>query len=290
MMRIGELQMETDPVSALKALEVARQRLDALPTGEQQNATPMHLRSLTLHRVAIAWNELGEYSKAAAIYDDLVRADRARMAQDPVNVALQEDLESDLVDQATGYQYAADPVLAAHPDDLQARRRNLTAALNLELQALEIVRLALQRNPGSVIWKLERAMQQMEVGSLRASLGSEQQGARLVREAMSVLRASAKSDDINMQQCIANEFLEAEPASLRDPAHALIYAQNTVNFSHGKTPSMLLTLSQAYRAAGQTDKSRATANEALALLPPAPTSGPKSRIRKLLEIEVQTVQ
>ncbi len=40
--------------------------------------------------------------------------------------------------------------------------------------------------------------------------------------------------------------------------------------SHGKTPSRLLTLAQAYRASGQMEKSRATAKEGLALLPALP--------------------
>jgi hypothetical protein len=53
---------------------------------------------------------------------------------------------------------------------------------------------------------------------------------------------------------------------------------------------MLLTLAQAYRAAGQTEKSRATANEAMALLP-APRPGDlKPNIRKLLEVQAQSAR
>jgi hypothetical protein len=53
---------------------------------------------------------------------------------------------------------------------------------------------------------------------------------------------------------------------------------------------MLLTLSQAYRAAGQTKKSRATAEEGLALLPVLQPGGVKPRIRKLLEIQMHTAR
>ena len=57
--------------------------------------------------------------------------------------------------------------------------------------------------------------------------------------------------------------------------------------SHGKMPSSLLTLAQAYRAAGQIEKCRAAANEGLALLPPLQPGSVKPNIRKLLEIQAQ---
>jgi hypothetical protein len=50
---------------------------------------------------------------------------------------------------------------------------------------------------------------------------------------------------------------------------------------------MLLTLAQAFRATGQIEKSRATAREGLALLPPAQPGNVKPRNRKLLEVQAQ---
>jgi NifU-like protein involved in Fe-S cluster formation len=64
----------------------------------------------------------------------------------------------------------------------------------------------------------------------------------------------------------------------------LVDAYNDIELSRRKVPSMLLTLAQAYRAAGQIEKSRATAKEGLALLP----GSVKPRLRKLLEIQAQT--
>jgi len=55
-------------------------------------------------------------------------------------------------------------------------------------------------------------------------------------------------------------------------------------------PTKLLTLAQAYRAAGQIEKSRAVAREGLALLPPQQPGSVKPRIRKLLEILAQTAK
>jgi hypothetical protein len=78
-----------------------------------------------------------------------------------------------------------------------------------------------------------------------------------------------------------------EPASLREPQFAVSCSERAVTLNHRKTPSMLLTLAQAYRASGQTEKSRATASEALALLPAPQPGSAKPRIRKLLELQLK---
>jgi hypothetical protein len=47
----------------------------------------------------------------------------------------------------------------------------------------------------------------------------------------------------------------------------------------------LLLMAQAYHAAGQTEKARDTAREALALLPAPKPDERETRVRKLLDIE-----
>jgi uncharacterized protein HemY len=85
----------------------------------------------------------------------------------------------------------------------------------------------------------------------------------------------------------AHDLLTVEPVSLRDPKFAGACAERSVALSHRHIPSTLLMLAQAYRAAGQIEKSRATANEGLALLPAPQLGSVKPRIRKLLEIQAQ---
>jgi len=79
-----------------------------------------------------------------------------------------------------------------------------------------------------------------------------------------------------------------EPASLRDSRQAVEWAERGVALSHRKAPKWLLSLAQAYRAAGQIDKGRAAAREGLALLPALSPGATKPRIRRLLEIESRT--
>ena len=88
----------------------------------------------------------------------------------------------------------------------------------------------------------------------------------------------------------ANAFLKAQPASLGDPQFAVSCAERAVALSRRQRPTMLLTLAQAYRATGQTEKRRATAREALALLPAPQPGSVKPNIRKLLEIQEKTAR
>jgi hypothetical protein len=77
------------------------------------------------------------------------------------------------------------------------------------------------------------------------------------------------------------------PAKLQDPALAVKLAERLVTLTHRRKVSFLLTLSQAYRAAGDAERSRSAALEALALLPAQAEAAPESRIRKLLAGQLQ---
>ena len=74
---------------------------------------------------------------------------------------------------------------------------------------------------------------------------------------------------------------------MKDPKMAVSCAERAVTLSHRKLPPRLLTLAQAYRAAGQIEKSRAAAKEGLALLPAVQPGSVMPRMRKLLEIQTQ---
>ena len=85
---------------------------------------------------------------------------------------------------------------------------------------------------------------------------------------------------------VATGLSVAMPERLRDPPLAVEYAERIVNMSHRQKPGFLLTLAQAYRAAGQPEKARAAAKEGLALLPAATPATVPSRVRKQLLAEL----
>jgi 3-deoxy-D-arabino-heptulosonate 7-phosphate (DAHP) synthase len=136
------------------------------------------------------------------------------------------------------------------------------------------------------------AIIQIRIGTIRSILHESGDSEALASKGMAVLKemAQQKQATSDLLNATAGELLTVEPASLRDPAAAVSYAERAVTLNHRRVPSMLLTLAQAYRASGQTEKSRATANEALALLPAPQPGGVKPRLRKLLEIQTQTAR
>jgi hypothetical protein len=73
---------------------------------------------------------------------------------------------------------------------------------------------------------------------------------------------------------------------LREPALAVKYAERIVEATSRRNPEFLLTLSKAYRVAGQPAKAQATAKEGLSLLPPETPATVMSRVRKLLHAQV----
>ena len=77
-----------------------------------------------------------------------------------------------------------------------------------------------------------------------------------------------------------------EPAELREPGVAVKYAEQIVEMSSHRNPEFMLTLANAYRAAGQPTKARAAAKEDLALLPPETSTTVMSRVRKLLHAHI----
>jgi tetratricopeptide (TPR) repeat protein len=134
-MRIGEIEMDTDPVQAIRDLDQALQFLDSSPKSEQANFGPSRTRSAVLHRKAISLNELGRYDEAARFFHDVYQSDLERQNADPLDIRLLEDLIGDLSDEATGYEYAADPALARVSAD---RRRNLSMAASLYARAVPL--------------------------------------------------------------------------------------------------------------------------------------------------------
>jgi len=85
-------------------------------------------------------------------------------------------------------------------------------------------------------------------------------------------------------------LLSDPPSLLRDQQFAVARAERAVALTHRKDTESLLWLAQVYRTTGQAGKSRAAANEGLALLPPVQPGRAKPNMRKLLEIQAQTAR
>jgi tetratricopeptide (TPR) repeat protein len=210
------------------------------------------------------------------------------VAEDPKDFRALADLEVDLNAEAEGFEDAADPALAADPGD---RRRNLAAAEKLLTQVAAIMEKATRLDPTNEAWKAIQADAQVRLATIQTVLHNSGGSGALAKTGIAALRDLARKDQAPplVLDGAARDFLKVEPASLRDPQFAVSCAEREVALSHRQSPSALLTLAQAYRASGQIEKSRATAKEGLALLPAPQPGGVKPNIRKLLEIQAQTV-
>ena len=68
-MKIGSVEMETDPAEALKEFQAALQRADALPKAEQDSLPAVRLRDMLLRKQANAFERLGEYAQAVPLFE-----------------------------------------------------------------------------------------------------------------------------------------------------------------------------------------------------------------------------
>jgi len=285
-MKIGSVEMGTDPAAALKEFQVASQIAGALPRIEQSSLSTLRLRVFLLRKEANALVYLGEYSQASALFAEIVPTYQRLVAADLHDLRALADLEVVLDDEAVAYENAADPDLGASPG---GRRQNLASAEKLLVQMVPLMEGMLKQDPSNENWKALLADAQVRLGAANSILHAPGDPGAVAKKGIATLRDMAEKNSASpmILDLAANAFLKAEPASLRDPGFAVSCAEREVALSHRQMPSMLLTLAQAYRASGQMEKGRATAKEGLALLPAQAEGSVKPRIRKLLEIEAQ---
>jgi tetratricopeptide (TPR) repeat protein len=285
-LKIANVEMGTDPAQALEDFRIALKRVDLLPEADQKNFATIRLRMTLLRKEANALVQLGAYSDANSLFAEIDPSFRRLVAADPQDLRALEDLQIVLYDETVGYEAAADSALAVSG---ASQRTNLVRAEDILVQQLGILKKMLKQAPSNESWKMSQASAQAHLATIRSTLQISGDSRALAKTGLAVMRDSARKDQaspLTLAQT-AEDFLKVEPSSLRDPQFAVSCAEQAVALSHRQMPSMLLTLAQAYRAVGQIEKSRATANEGLALLPAIEPGSVKPRIRKLLEIQAQ---
>jgi serine/threonine protein kinase len=283
-LKIGSVEMETDPAEALQDFRVALQHADALPSTEQSSLPGLRMRSMLLRKQADALERLGAYREAVPLFQQSLAIVRRFAAQDPTDSRALFDVVTVLDDEGRNYEDAADPVLGANPSD---RRANFAAAeKDLGEAAAGLERLSNQ-NSANDVWKAFLGSAEVRLAIARGFLHGAGTAAALSAKGLAELKEVAgksQASPLVLDQAV-DGFLTAVPPSLRDPRFALACAEREVAMARAPTPFRLLTIAQAYRASGQPEKGRATAKQGLALLPALPPGGVKSNLRKRLEYE-----
>ena len=215
----------------------------------------------------------------------VVRNQEHLAAADPQDLRSQVDVQVVLDDEASAFEWKADPALAGGSD----RMLSLASARNLLAQSTAIMEKMVAKEPSNDEWKSILGDSQVRLATAESALHDSGDVEALAKSGLAGIRDEARSDGASPRilDLAANDFSHVEPDSLRDPQFAVLCAERAVALSRRKRPVMLLTLAQAYRAAGQVEKSRSAANEALALLAPLQPGVAKGNMRKLLEVQAQ---
>jgi tetratricopeptide (TPR) repeat protein len=286
-LKIAETESETDPAQAHKDFQIGLERVSALSKEEQDSMRILRVRDSLMEGEAEVLVELGRYSEAHALYAQVTEMLQHLSAADPLDLRALFDVQTGLNQQAVAFETAADPARSVSPAD---RRGNLDSAGKVLAQEVAILQKMIKQDPSNEEYTPVLANAQVHLGTVRSILRSSAEAAAVARTGLASLKLLVARDQASPTtlDMAAGDLLIVEPASLREPKTALNFAGRAVALTHGKSPSMLLTLAQAYRETGQIEKSRATAREGLALLPAPQPGSVKPRIRKLLEIQAQT--
>lgn len=280
-MHIGNAELDIDPAQALKDFQLALQHFDSLPDPERSSLAAVRLRGITVRKVASALAELGEYSQAIPLFEQAIHIHQQLTDADPKDTRNPSDVKRALQGEVSCYEYAADPALAAPSNKRlenlwNAQRTLLALRINIEQQ--------LKVTPMDPDLEVDLANTQVRIAEVGHDVNDRGEWMALSRSVLTALRRAAAQGQASTMvlDSAVRGFLQAEPASLRDPQLALSYAQRGVALTHHKAPEWLLLLAQAYRSTGQIEREREAASEGLALLPAWQPGTPKARIRKLL--------
>ena len=285
-LKIGNVEIETDPAQALEDYRLAEERFDALPESKQDGLSTLRIRANVVRKKATAMRELGEYAQAIPLFDQALAIQKQIAAADPKDNRSLFDVYVDLTQKAYDYEYAADPALEADP---QKRRRDLALAIPLLKEAQSIAVQLLKQTPSNEDRKASLADVQVRLGTAETELQTSGDAGKLAATGLVTLTglAAKHPDSVLMLDFAVAALLTVQPATLRDPKLAIVCAEREALLTKRKQPSALLSVAQAYRSAGLNKQARTAAHEGLALLPFVSASAPIPRTRKLLELEAE---
>ena len=279
-MHIGNAELETDPSEALNEFRYALQLEDDLPSAEKAKRQQTVMQALLLRKEAAAHAELGQYAEAWPLFAEAEKVYQRLADADGNDAGAKGSLVRLLGNEAQAREYAADPALAENPTD---RRRHLKAAAQILDHLAEVLRQLSQMSPSQQPWDSQLASTTIHQNMIRHALGASGLDTAGTRSALLTLRTyadarQATADDIYLA---VSASLNVQPATLRDPALAVLLAEQSVRLTQRRSPTYLLLLAEAYLAVGNKAKSESTATEGLSFFAQTHNSQ-QIRLQKLL--------
>lgn len=280
-MKLGNIQLETDPSAALGEFEGALRANDALPKAEQDRLNMQRLRAALLRKKGVALSELQKYFEAGPVFRESFARYKHLSDSDPKDLRALEDLKRLLENEAESYVDAAD-LISSGPAN--ARQFNLRHAEELYFEEEAVLKRLIATDAKDIGFKTALDFADVRLGTIRYQL-HEEQSEIPIKAALAELKSDAKRDGASAMtlSLAVTAFLQVEPKSLREPAYTLGLARHGSSLTHERSPAWQLLLAQAYQANGQQQEAQSAAERGLSLLPSQDDVSQSSRLKTLLQ-------
>jgi eukaryotic-like serine/threonine-protein kinase len=282
---VGAVEMQTDPAGALPELRAAIDGINSLHNQAKQVTAIRRMQSGAIGPYAGALIEIGRYREALAALQQGEIISRELLAADRKNIRAVQDLQAGLSRESEVYQ---DRAAGIFPEVGANRMADAANALKILSEQRSLLEEVLRVEPHNGNWESKLGSVLIDMGRQQRALQSPKESIELAQKGLAILKEVARRPDVQAYQLFdaANGLITVEPVELREPDLAVNYAERIVEASSRHNPEFLLTLAEAYRAAGQSSKARAAAKEGLSLLPLETSATVMSRVRKLLQTQI----
>jgi len=282
---VGAVEMQTDPAGALPELRAAIDGINSLHNQAEQVTAIRRMQSGAIGPYAGALIEIGRYREALAALQQGEIISRELLGADRKNIRAVQDLHAGLSRESECYQ---DRAAGIFPEEGANRMADAANALKVLSEQRSLLEEVLRVEPHNGNWESKLGVVLIDMGRQQRALQSPKESMGLAQKGLAILKEVARRPDVQAYQLFdaANGLITVEPVELREPDLAVKYAERIVEASSRHNPEFLLTLAEAYRAAGQSAKARAAAKEGLLLLPPETSVTVMSRVRKLLHTQI----
>ena len=284
--KIGNILVETDPMQAIDEYHRSLAAWEALPAADKAGAAARRGVATTYRKLGMALKEVWDYKSAIAAFRQARGTYEFYAAADAKDTRAQFDLSVELSNEAQAYIDLLDPALNPQRED---QKENSSCAIELLDRSVTILQRLVAIDPGNQGWVTNLAFDKVVDGTLKQGQHGADNGAQLAASGLATLCATTLRSDVSIPALdhATSAMLTVLPMRLRNPNLAVQYAERLVTLTRHRKPDFLLSLAQAYHAAGLLEKARATAMEGLGLLPSLRPGAIKPRLHRLLEVEAR---
>jgi tetratricopeptide (TPR) repeat protein len=238
-MKIGSIQVDTNPEQALATFLSALKTFDALPEREKTSFGSRRIKANLLRKTGIAYEAIEEWDSALSYYNQALRTEEAFAAVDPDDSRQQYNLA----------------IVLNNVGLAEEGKGDREAALETSRRVESLLQVLIRRDPQNPVWRGHLADLEERMSDLLAQKGAKSEGARLRAKADTTARELASRPGATvLDLCRAGRML-------KDVA----FAEKCAEFG-GQNPDSLRVLAKAYRGAGRLEDARRVARQGLAML------------------------